>query len=105
MAKNITLAVDEDVLEKVRRVASDRNTTVNALVRDYLGRLALQQDRAANAREELIKLSQTSTWDPGSDRDWTREDIYDRPVFHRHEHPSVRGFSEPSGTDKAKKGD
>lgn len=105
MAKNITLAVDEDVLEKVRRIASDRNTTVNALVRDYLGRLALQQDRAAKAREELVKLSQASTWDPGSDRGWTREDLYDRPVFRRHEHPGLRGFGESERDDKKKKSD
>lgn len=104
MAKNITLAVDEDVLEAVRRIAVDRKTTVNGLVREYLERLALQQDRAAKAREELVKLSQASTWDPGPGRGWTREDIYDRPVFHRHERSGVRGDGEPTGRKKTKKG-
>jgi hypothetical protein len=77
MAKNITLTVDEDVLEKVRRVASDRNTTVDALVRDYLVRLALQQDRAAKARQRLLELSAESNAEVGPIT-WTRDDLYDR---------------------------
>ena len=38
--KNITLAVDEDVLDRVRVIAAERKTTVNGLVREYL-----EQDR------------------------------------------------------------
>ena len=33
MTKNITLAIDEDILRAVRRHAAERDTTVNALVR------------------------------------------------------------------------
>ena len=40
--KNITLSVEEDVLAPVRKYAASRNTTVNGLVRDYLGKLATQ---------------------------------------------------------------
>ena len=35
--KNITLSIEEDVLAAVRKYAASRNTTVNGLVRDYLG--------------------------------------------------------------------
>jgi len=38
--KNITLSVDEKVLAAVRRRAAECNSTVNALVRDYLANLA-----------------------------------------------------------------
>jgi len=38
--KNITLSVDENVLAAVRRHAAECNSTVNALVRDYLTGLA-----------------------------------------------------------------
>ncbi len=38
--KNVTLAVEEEVLAAVRKYASARNTTVNGLVREYLTRLA-----------------------------------------------------------------
>jgi hypothetical protein len=77
MTKNITLAVDEAVLDKVRRIAVDRKTTVNGLVREYLERLALQQDRAANARKRLLELSGESTAEVGP-INWTRDDLYDR---------------------------
>jgi len=44
--KNITLSVDENilatVLATVRRYAAERNSTVNALVREYLTGLARQ---------------------------------------------------------------
>ena len=44
--KNITLAIDEDVLAKVRRLAAAKDTTVNGLVRQHLTHLAEQDDRA-----------------------------------------------------------
>ena len=76
MRKNITLSVDADVLAKVRRSAAVKDTTVNALVRDYLNRMAAHEDRAKKARLELAKLSERSTWDPGPDFKWSREEIY-----------------------------
>ena len=45
--KNIILSVDEKVLEVVRRRAAERNSSVNALVREYLTTLAAQEDRLA----------------------------------------------------------
>ncbi len=37
--KDITISVDEKVLAAVRRYAAKRSTTVNQLVRDYLGEM------------------------------------------------------------------
>jgi hypothetical protein len=34
--KNITLAIDEDLLDKARVLAAMRRTTVNAMVREFL---------------------------------------------------------------------
>jgi hypothetical protein len=48
--KNITLSIDEDVLAAVRRHAAERNSTINAFVRDYLTNLAAHEDRANRAR-------------------------------------------------------
>ena len=58
--KNITLSVDENVLATVRRRAAERNSTVNALVRDYLTRLAAHDTRANHARTQLWRLSKES---------------------------------------------
>jgi hypothetical protein len=92
--KNITLSVDDAVLAAVRRYASQNNTTVNGLVRDYLTRLAAQDDRAAKARERLRQLSEEATLDLG-DWKWNRDDIHDRGLLSRHERPALRGFAEP----------
>jgi hypothetical protein len=37
---NLTIAVDKDLLDRARAVARAQGTSVNALVRDYLERLA-----------------------------------------------------------------
>ena len=98
--KNITLSVDENVLIAVKRYAVEHNTTVNGLVRDYLTKLASQTDRAAKARTRLKELSQEATCDPGSWQ-WNREDLHERGgMLPRHEHPTLRGFQEPSGPDE-----
>ena len=92
--KNITLAIEEEVLAEARKYAAANNTTVNALVRDYLSRLARFESRSKKAREDLLKLAEKSTLDLGNWK-WNREELYDRHELSRHEHPSVPGFSEP----------
>ena len=75
--KNITLSVDEKVLAAVRRRAAEQNSSVNALVRDYLTNLAAQDDRARQAREHLRQLSSRSKGRLGK-KTWTRGDLHDR---------------------------
>jgi hypothetical protein len=75
--KNITLSVEEDILQAARRYAGARDTTVNALVREFLTRIATESDKAARARERLVELSRTSTAEVGPIT-WKREDLYDR---------------------------
>jgi len=75
--KNITLSVDEHVLAAVRRHAAEHDSTVNALVRDYLTNLAAHADRAKHARERLRQLSAQSQGRLGK-KTWTREDLHDR---------------------------
>ena len=52
VAKNLTLTIDENVLREARKIALDRNTSVNALVRDYLADLVNELARQA---EEAFK--------------------------------------------------
>lgn len=75
--KNITLSIEEEVLTAVRRVASERNSSVNALVREYLGNLARHDDRAATARARLRELSRRSKGELG-EKSWRRDDLHDR---------------------------
>ena len=75
--KNITLSVDENTLATVRRHAAERNSTVNALVREYLTRIAAHEDRAKRARARLRQLSAQSQGQLGK-KTWTRENLHDR---------------------------
>lgn len=75
--KNITLSIDDDVLATVRRQAAERNSTVNALVREYLTNLAAHENRAARARARLAELSKQSKGRLGR-KTWSREDLHDR---------------------------
>lgn len=75
--KNITLAIDEAVLDEVRVYAAKRNTTVNGLVRDFLTRLAEQEDRTVRARRRLRELMDRSTLEVGPVT-WTRDDLHER---------------------------
>jgi hypothetical protein len=75
--KNITLSVDESVLSVVRRHAAERNSTVNALVREYLTNLAEHEDRAKRARVRLRQLSKQSQGRLGK-KAWTREELHAR---------------------------
>jgi hypothetical protein len=75
--RNITLSVDDDILAAVRRHAAERNSSVNALVREYLTNLAAHEDRASRARARLRQLSKQSQGRLGK-KTWAREDLHDR---------------------------
>ena len=75
--KNITLSIDEDVLNAVRRHAAEHHSTVNALVREYLTNLAQHEDRAKTARKRLRQLSQQSDGRLGR-KTWSRKDLHER---------------------------
>jgi plasmid stability protein len=77
MAKNITLAVDEDVLEAVRSYAAAHKTSVNAIVRDALKQIAARSTKAGNDWDELFRLADESGAEVG-EITWTRDDLYDR---------------------------
>src|SRR3990172_3924781 len=95
--KNVTLAIDEQLLRAVRRYAAEHDTTVNALVRDYLTGLVSQEERAAEARRRLVKMSEESEGRLGPNWKWNREEIYEDRLFPRHERPPLRGFGEGDG--------
>lgn len=94
MTKNITLAIEEVTLTEVRRIAARRNTTVNGIVREYLTRLASEDERLAETRAELKKLMAASNARLGPDYVWNREELYEERMFPRHERTDLRGDGE-----------
>jgi len=75
--KNITLAVDEHILDEVRVYAAKRGTSVNALVRDFLNGVAAQEDKTERARRRLRELMDRTSLEVGPVT-WQRDDLHDR---------------------------
>jgi hypothetical protein len=75
--KNLTLTLDENLLRAARKVALDRNSSVNQLVREYLARLVREQDPRANAMANIEEIFRTTRVrvERGN---WTREDLHQR---------------------------
>lgn len=95
--KNVTLAIDETLLERARSLAGRRKTTLNAMVRGLLEAEVEQEDRIAWARAGMKRLMEEAPLDLGSDYKWNRGEIYaereDR-MLSRLERPPLRGFGE-----------
>lgn len=75
--KNLTLTIDEDLLRAARKVALDRNTSVNQMVREYLTGVVRDtgRQRAAVAKfEELIRTTQGRV----GGATWTRDELHER---------------------------
>jgi hypothetical protein len=76
--KNITLAVDEEILGKVRIVAAQKRTTVNAMVRNFLSEVAGRDEKQADARKELLRLMETSKGRMRADFKFDRKETHER---------------------------
>ena len=75
--KNLTLAIEESTLREARRIAAERSTTLNAMIRDYLDQLTTRESQATQARARIRELSEQSTARIGK-RAWSRQDIHER---------------------------
>ncbi|MEW5814825.1 MAG: DUF6364 family protein [Spirochaetota bacterium] len=75
---NITLSMDDDIIKKVRKIAIDKNTTLTAMVRDYLVTLASTYSEAEKNQwaGELETGFKRFSRNMGK-RTWKREDLYD----------------------------
>jgi plasmid stability protein len=75
---NLTLSVDEKLLQRARIRAMQQGTSVNALVRDYLARLAGESEAADGAAEFLAIVSGADVSSGPSGRMWTRGKLHER---------------------------
>ncbi len=79
MNRNVTLTIDEDLLLAARKLALDRNTSVNAMIRDYLATETSQEQRRAESRATLEKFFAERPGRVG-EITWTRDELYDRKL-------------------------
>ena len=75
--RNLTLAVDEEILLASRKLALERNTTVNKLVRDFLSELVREDGRRKAAAARLKDRMQKGLYVVG-EKGWTRDELHER---------------------------
>jgi len=75
MNKNLTLAIDEGLLERAREKLRATGKTVNQAFREYLGQIAGDDKELEKAIEFFVKTSGQGKSEPGWK--WNRDEIYE----------------------------
>ena len=75
--RNVTIALDEALIRKVRRIAADRSTTLNAMIRGFLEELAERESGVVKARRRIVELCRETHAEVGP-RTWSRDDLHER---------------------------
>jgi hypothetical protein len=73
---NLTLSLDDELLQKAREAALRERTSVNALVRDYLCHYVESKSRRLQALDALDALVERT--DSASSESWTRDSLHER---------------------------
>jgi hypothetical protein len=73
---NLTLSIDDELLQRAREAALRERTTVNALVREFLQRYADARRQRLAAIDALDAVA--GRIESASTGRWTREDLHER---------------------------
>lgn len=75
---NVKLSIDEELLKQARILAIQHNTTVNAMIRDYLEQEVSKHEKTVEETiktlDKLFAQTQTSI----GEITWNREEIHER---------------------------
>ncbi len=74
---NVTLAIEEATLRKARRIAAERSTSLNAMIREFLRQVTERESRADQARRRISVLCESSTAEVGH-KGWKRGELHER---------------------------
>jgi len=85
MPKNITMAIDEDLLDKARVLAAMRRTSVNEMVREFLVREVESETREAQLQDAWTDLFEQADVDQSRRRRRMEEGDAEKRVFDRSE--------------------
>lgn len=74
---NVTLSVDQEVLKQARILALQQDTSVNAVIRDFLKNYISSNERYQQVTERILEQAERSQFD-GNGRNWTRDELHER---------------------------
>jgi uncharacterized protein YdaU (DUF1376 family) len=75
--KNITVSLDEDTYRRARIIAAERDTSISALVKEFLVRLGSGESQVERLKREERALRERITSFRASDRQ-SRDELHDR---------------------------
>jgi len=73
---NLTLSLDDELLQKAREAAVREHTSVNALVREYLKQYVNARERRLRALDALDSVAERTA--SASGERWSRESLHER---------------------------
>ncbi|MEA2694326.1 MAG: hypothetical protein QOJ16_3713 [Acidobacteriota bacterium] len=74
---NLTITIDDEILHRARVRATEQNTSVNSILRDYLEAFAAAGTTWNQATDAILRLSAQAQSGRG-DRRWTRDELHER---------------------------
>jgi plasmid stability protein len=74
---NLTITLDDEFLRRARMRALEQDTSVNALLRDYLEAFTATGTTWDQSTDAILQLSARSRSARG-DRRWTRDELHER---------------------------
>lgn len=75
---HLTIALEEEVLEKARQKAREQGTSIGEVLRSYLASYAVdQQQKQSEVVRALLDLSSKARTGSRGQK-WTREELYER---------------------------
>lgn len=75
---NLTITIDDELLKRARLRALERNTSVNALLREYLETFAGEESGMVTRRRFAAFARRAKTASGSKGRTWSRDDLHDR---------------------------
>lgn len=77
--QNITIALSRELLRKVKQLATERETSISALLAQTLRELVERDERYRAASErQLLLLQEGLVWGTEGRADWTRDELHAR---------------------------
>jgi plasmid stability protein len=74
---NLTITIDDEILRRARVRATEQDTSVNSILRDYLEAFAATGTTWNQATDAILRLSAQAQSGRG-DRRWARDELHER---------------------------
>lgn len=79
---NITFHVDEEIIKKAKKIAVDKDTTITAMLREYLHSVVNKAEIEKKSVIQDLEHSFSSLQRDMGNRKWTRDELHERHEIH-----------------------